>query len=142
MRLPTVASLKPAALPSFRDEHGVLVPIDLAQAVPFPVVRVFWVCDVPPGTIRGGHAHKACQQFLVCVAGSLAVEADDGVAQRSVRLSAGSALHIPPGIFAAERYETPGAVLMVFCDRPYEPADYLSDRAAFIAYRRRLHGAG
>ncbi len=140
--LPTAASLAPVALRCFRDERGALVPVDLAATVPFPVARVFWVFDVPAGMLRGGHAHKRCHQFLVCVVGAVSVEIYDGSAERTVALSAGEALHVPPGIFAAERYDAPGSVLMVFCDRPYEATDYLSDRAAFVAHRRQLQAAG
>ncbi|HKS89769.1 MAG TPA: FdtA/QdtA family cupin domain-containing protein [Stellaceae bacterium] len=142
LTLPSVAGLAPASLPSYRDERGTLVPVELERVVPFPVARVFWVADVPAGASRGGHAHKECQQFLVCVAGVLTVEVYDGAAERRIALVAGDALHVPPGIFAAERYEEPGTVLMVFCDRPYDPADYLADRTAFRAHRRELEAAG
>ena len=136
MKLPTVDGLEPLQLRCFRDERGALVPFDVAIVVPFPVVRVFWVYDVPARSSRGAHAHKECHQFLICVVGSVTVDVFDGSSARSITLAEGQALHIPPGIFATERYETPGSVLMVFCDRPYETADYLNDRAAFVAYRR------
>jgi dTDP-4-dehydrorhamnose 3,5-epimerase-like enzyme len=138
MTPPTVDDLKPVAFRCFRDERGALVALDLLSAVPFPVARTFWVYDVPAGTARGSHAHKFCQQFLVCVTGSVSVEMFDGSAERSISLTEGQAVHVPPGIFATERYLAPGSVLMVFCDRPYEPADYLTDRAAFIGHRRQL----
>jgi dTDP-4-dehydrorhamnose 3,5-epimerase-like enzyme len=138
MTLPTVDTLDPVAFRCHRDARGTLVALDLPSAVPFAVVRAFWVFDVPAGTARGAHAHKLCRQFLVCVSGSVAVEVFDGSAEGSITLGAGEALYVPPGIFATERYLAPGSVLMVFCDRPYEPADYLTDRAAFIAYRREL----
>jgi dTDP-4-dehydrorhamnose 3,5-epimerase-like enzyme len=138
MTLPTIDSLNPVTFRCQRDARGALVALDLPAAVPFPVVRAFWVFDVPADTARGAHAHKQCQQFLVCVTGSVAVEVFDGSAERSIALAEGQALHVPPGIFATERYVTPGSVLMVFCDRPYEPADYLTDRAAFLAHRRQM----
>lgn len=135
MQLPSVDMLEPAVLNAFRDARGVLVPIDLATTVPFPVARVFWVSDVPSGTSRGGHAHKACQQYLVCITGAVCVDVFDGTAERSIDLAAGTALHVRAGIFATERYASPGSVLMVFCDRAYERSDYLTDRAEFVAWR-------
>ncbi|HYM73037.1 MAG TPA: FdtA/QdtA family cupin domain-containing protein [Stellaceae bacterium] len=138
MKLATVDGLAPTELRCFRDARGALVPVDLPAVVPFAVVRLFWVYDVPAGTSRGSHAHKECHQFLVCVAGTVAVEAYDGSAERSFVLTEGQALHLPPGIFATERYVAPGSVLMVFCDRSYEPADYLTEREAFLAYRRQM----
>lgn len=140
-RLATVDDLKPVALRLFRDVRGVLVPIELAQSLPFKAARFFWIFDVPPGQVRGSHAHKLCHQFLICALGSVHVEAYDGHAERTIALTAGQALHVMPGLFTAERYVAPGSVLMVFCDRPYEPEDNLDDRDAFLAYRREA-GAG
>ena len=102
MTLPSVKALEPVALRAFRDARGVLVPLELAQAVPFPVRRVFWITDVPAGTERGGHAHKTCHQYLVCIGGLIQVGVDDGTATRTLPLPAGSALHVPPGIYATE----------------------------------------
>jgi dTDP-4-dehydrorhamnose 3,5-epimerase-like enzyme len=140
--LATVDDLKPVAFRLFRDARGVLAPIELTQSLPFKVARFFWIFDVPPGQVRGAHAHKLCQQFLICAVGSVQVEAYDGRAERTIALTAGQALHVPPGLFTAERYVAPGSVLMVFCDRPYEPDDYLNDRDAFLAYRRQAASAG
>jgi dTDP-4-dehydrorhamnose 3,5-epimerase-like enzyme len=140
--LATVDDLKPVAFRLFRDPRGVLVPIELAQSLPFKAARFFWIFDVPPGQVRGAHAHKLCHQFLICALGSVQVEASDGRAERAIALAAGQALHVPPGLFTAERYVAPGSVLLVFCDRPYEPEDYLNDRDAFLAYRREAGVAG
>jgi UDP-2-acetamido-3-amino-2,3-dideoxy-glucuronate N-acetyltransferase len=136
--LATVDDLKPVAFRLFRDARGVLVPIELAQALPFKAARFFWIFDVSPGQVRGWHAHKLCQQFLICARGSVHVEAYDGRAERTIALTAGQALHVPPGLFTAERYVAPSSVLMVFCDRLYEPEDNLNDRDAILAYRREV----
>jgi hypothetical protein len=34
------------------------------------VARLFWIFDVPPGGVRGPHAHKLCHQYMVCAVGS------------------------------------------------------------------------
>ncbi len=132
----TIDDLKPLSLQLFRDQRGVLVPIELPQTIPFRVARFFWIFDVPTGATRGSHGHKACHQYLVCAAGSLRVDAFDGLAECSIALTAGQALHIPPAIFSTERFEASGSVLMVFCDRPFEPDDYLTDPAALIEFRQ------
>jgi mannose-6-phosphate isomerase-like protein (cupin superfamily) len=134
--LATVDDLKPVAFAQFRDSRGVLVPVELPRSIPFEVMRLFWIYDVPSGGSRGSHAHKGCSQFYICAAGSLQVEAYDGNAERTIALTVGQALHVPPAIYTTERFETSGSVLMVFCDRPYEPDDYVYDRNALAAYRR------
>jgi oxalate decarboxylase/phosphoglucose isomerase-like protein (cupin superfamily) len=133
--LATVDDLKPVALQQFRDSRGALVAIELSRSVPFKVVRLFWVYDVPLGGCRGSHAHKACNQYYICAAGSLQVEAYDGNAERTIAMTAGQALHVPPAIFTTERFDSSGSVLMVFCDCPYDPEDYVNDRNGLVAYR-------
>ena len=112
-------------LPQFRDVRGLLVPLEFLNAVPFEVRRMFWIVDVPPGGTRGGHAHKRCDQFAICISGHVAIEAFDGRSKRTFELRTGQALHIRPGIFTTERFIAPGSILSVLCDRPYESTDYL-----------------
>ena len=91
--LPTVNDLEVTTHLQFRDQRGVLVPLDISQSVPFPVVRLFWVFDVPPGASRGAHAHKACHQYYICASGSVQVESYDAQTTRTITLAAGSGLH-------------------------------------------------
>jgi dTDP-4-dehydrorhamnose 3,5-epimerase-like enzyme len=140
--LATVGDLEPVSFRLFRDERGVLVSLEMSQSIPFQVVRFFWVCDVPAGTIRGSHGHKTCHQYMVCGAGSLRVDLDDGHAQRSIALAAGDALHVPPGIFASEHFDAPGSILMVFCSSEYEPDDYITDRNSLVIYREGIVRSG
>jgi hypothetical protein len=69
------------------------------------------------------------------------VQAFDGRTEHLIALTAGQALHVPPTLFTAERFDAPGTVLMVFCDRPYELNDYLTDRDSLAAYRREAGSA-
>jgi dTDP-4-dehydrorhamnose 3,5-epimerase-like enzyme len=112
-------------LPEFRDSRGLLVPVEFSRFVPFAVQRMFWINDVPAGGVRGGHAHKYCHQFAICVTGLVSIEAYNGEAKRTVELRAGQAAHIKPRIFTTERFVAPGSILSVLCDRPYDAVDYL-----------------
>jgi dTDP-4-dehydrorhamnose 3,5-epimerase-like enzyme len=112
-------------LPQFREPRGVLVPIEFSQFVPFEVRRMFWITDVAEGGVRGGHAHRQCHQFAICITGRVAIEAFDGRTKRIIELAMGQALHIKPGIFTTERFIASGSILSVLCDRAYEPTDYL-----------------
>lgn len=133
---PTVAQLTVVDLPKFKDERGLLVPVEFSKFVPFAVKRMFWIADVPAAGIRGAHAHKRCHQFMICTAGRLTVEAFDGSEDRNLDLVAGQAVHIKPGIYAAERFIEPRTILTVLCDREHEAGDYLDDRQATAEFRR------
>lgn len=133
--LPSVSDLSVVSLPTFKDARGSLGVADLRALVKFPVKRVFWINEVPLNGLRGGHAHKLCHQFMICLSGRIAVEAFDGQSERSLFMAAGSAVHIPPAIYATERFEGPSSVLAVLCDLPYDKNDYIYDRAELAAFR-------
>lgn len=118
------------------DARGALTPIELVAWVPFSVVRIFWIAGVPVGTSRGGHAHKTGAQYLICLSGRIEVEATDGAEASTFDLGPGDALHLPPAIWASERYLTADTVLLVLCDRPFAVEDYLGDIEAVRSFRR------
>ncbi|HEX7960600.1 MAG TPA: WxcM-like domain-containing protein, partial [Terriglobales bacterium] len=56
--------------PQFSDVRGDLSVGEFDRNVPFRPQRYFVVYNVPSRETRGEHAHRACHQFLICVAGS------------------------------------------------------------------------
>src|SRR3954467_5342505 len=57
--------------PGFADLRGSLTAGELPdEGVPFTPQRWFLVYDVPGREVRGEHAHRICDQFLICVHGS------------------------------------------------------------------------
>jgi dTDP-4-dehydrorhamnose 3,5-epimerase-like enzyme len=134
--LTTVADLKVVTFPTFADARGTLAVAELAAYVDFPVQRLFWIDQVPANANRGGHAHKKCLQFMVCLAGTIVVEAFDGKDSRTLRLSKNDALLVPAGIFATESFDSEIALLLVLCDRSYDKNDYIHDHAGLLAFRQ------
>lgn len=117
---------------------GFLTVFEAESSVPFPIRRVFLV-SADAGATRGRHAHRQCAQLLVCASGRCRVVYHDGTDERTATLEpTGQGLHLPPGLWAEQHYETPGTVLAVFCDLPYDEDDYIRDWEAFIGHRRRM----
>jgi hypothetical protein len=107
------------------DARGSLLPFDFAS-LPFLPRRLFVVHDVPPGTVRGGHAHKRARQLLVCLFGRIDVELRDGGRTEMLILdSADSGLLIEAGVWSAQTYVAPGSMLLVLASEPYDAASYL-----------------
>ena len=99
------------------------------------VERIFTV-TAGPDVNRGGHAHQRCHQALLVLCGKVAVECFDARAHKRLLLSPDSGmLVIPPGIWMEQCYLEAGSVLLVLCDRPYEPEDYIHDRDEFLKWR-------
>lgn len=133
--LPDVAAVTVIQLPVFRQENGDLLVVEANHHFPLAIARVFSV-RAAEGAVRGRHAHKACTQMMVCVNGAIDVFCDDGHTTKTITLDRPDiAALVPPGIWAEETYRTSGAILTVFCDRPYEVDDYIRDYDAFKAYR-------
>lgn len=118
----TVDQIKIQRFQDYSDARGVLVPI---ESFPFPVVRIFYIHDIPVGVERGGHGHKRCQQFLICQSGAMKFTASDGASERAFELTRGEGVLLPVGIYSTMTSTKPGTVLLTLCDRPYEAQDYL-----------------
>ncbi len=82
--------------------------------------------------VRGEHAHRECEQFLIAMRGSLSVVLDDGKSSREVRLDTPvMGLYIPPMIWGIQYKFTEDAVLLVLASQPYCANDYIRDYAIF-----------
>lgn len=136
MALAHVTNLCEIILPRQSRADGDLVVLEEGKQMPFAAARVFTV-RASAGAVRGRHAHKRCNQLLVCVHGVIAVECDDGNTKTNYLLDGSDkGLLIPASIWGTETYRTDGAVLMVLCDRRYEEDDYLRNYEQFLNWRK------
>jgi hypothetical protein len=120
------------------DTRGSLTVGEVPTEVPFSPARYFAVFGVPSIELRGEHAHKRCQQFLICVHGSCRVLLDDGERRCEVTLDRPDmGVFMPEMIWGTQYRYSPDAVLLVFASRPYEAEDYLRTYDDFLAERKR-----
>lgn len=125
------------ALRTVSDIRGDLLALELARDLPFEPQRVFFVHGVPSKEVRGEHAHRRCEQFLVCVSGSVACIVDDGRTRREFVLDDPSkGLYMPAMTWGTQYDYSADAVLTVFASRPYEDDDYIRDYEEFVALTR------
>jgi hypothetical protein len=123
---------KVVPFPTVIDPRGQLTVADLAADLPFAARRIFFVHDVPPGHVRGGHSHRACLQLLLAIQGSVSALIDDGSVRDEIILDhPGTGLLLPAGIWSTQYGFSENAVLVVFASRPYDPADYVRDYDQF-----------
>ena len=117
-----------------KDLRGNLSAGEFERDLPFQPKRYFLVFDVPSGKVRGEHAHKECQQFLICVKGSCSVVADDGTNRQEVLINRPNiGLHLPPMIWGVQYNYSPDAVLLVFASHYYDPEDYIRNYDEYLA---------
>ena len=123
-------------LTRINNRAGNITPVTNNVNIPFHVKRVFYIYDIPGGEDRGAHAHKECHQFLIAASGSFEIELDDGINKRTVALNRPYfGLHIPPGIWAAEKGFSSGAVCLVLTSNKYDENDYLREYNSFKEFK-------
>lgn len=123
-------------LPRIQDPRGNLTFIEGGAHVPFDIRRVYYLYDVPGGSHRGGHAHKALHQLIIAVSGSFDVVLNDGRAERRVHLNRSYfGLYLCPMIWHELDNFSSGAVCMVLASAPYTEDDYIRD---FLDYQRAI----
>lgn len=120
-------------LPMIIDYRGKLTVGEFEKLVPFIPKRYFIVFDVPSVELRGEHAHKVCQQFLICIKGNCKLLVDDGENQAEILLdSPNKGIFMPEMIWGTQKEFSSDAVLLVFCTHYYDPNDYIRTYTDFI----------
>jgi hypothetical protein len=131
--VPEVARCRLCRFPALVDGRGYLMVAEFAE-MPFPVRRVFFIADVPPGETRGDHAQRSCVELLLPVNGSVVVTVDDGSRKQDILLEDRNVgLVIPPEIWCVLSRFSAGAVVAVFASHPHDEADKIRDYAEFLA---------
>jgi UDP-2-acetamido-3-amino-2,3-dideoxy-glucuronate N-acetyltransferase len=129
----SVKNAKIIILPRIVDLRGCLTFGEVSQHLPFEPKRYFIVYNVPSIEVRGEHAHKEQQQFLVCVKGSCSVVLDDGKNRDEVILDqANMGLYIPALVWSVQYRYTPDAILLVLASDVYQAEDYIRNYDEYL----------
>jgi len=123
-------------IPRFSDVRGDLNVLEVEKILPFPIRRIFYTYGVSSTHVRGEHAHKTCEQFLIAINGSLNVIVDNGkVRDEFVLDSPGKGLYLPAGCWGTQYKHSPDCILLVCASQGYDASDYIRDYEEFIRYK-------
>ena len=76
---------------------------------------------------------------MICVSGAVDVICEDGHKQTAFVLDRRNlALLVPPGVWNTVKFRQHRSVLVVLCDRIYEPDDYIHDYDEFLSFRESI----
>jgi hypothetical protein len=119
-------------LPKISDPRGNLTFIEGSGHVPFNIQRVYYLYDVPGGSERGGHAHKALHQLIIAMSGSFDVQLDDGEKRKQFHLNRSYyGLYVCPMIWRELDNFSSGSVCMVLASNRYDENDYFRSYSEF-----------
>lgn len=123
-------------LPKIFDLRGNLTFIEFPNQLPFEIKRTYWIYDVPGGRIRGGHAFREQQEFIIALSGSFDVILNDGFEEKIYTLNRSYyGLYIPKMYWRRlENFSTNSSALVI-SDRNYDESDYIRDFNEFKKIR-------
>jgi UDP-2-acetamido-3-amino-2,3-dideoxy-glucuronate N-acetyltransferase len=131
--LKAVPEVRIHQLPVITDIRGSITVGEIGAGLPFPPQRYFVVFNVPGKEVRGEHAHRKCDQFLVCLRGRVAVMVDNGRQREEILLSTPAiGIHVPPMIWAVQYKYSEDAVLLVLASHKYDAGDYIRSYDEFL----------
>ena len=121
-------------LPKINDQRGNLTFIEAERHVPFGIQRVFYLYDVPGGSLRAGHALKSCHQFIIAISGSFDVMLDDGSERRRFHLNRSHyGLYVTPLTWREIDNFSSNSVCLVLASASYSESDYYREYEGFLA---------
>jgi dTDP-4-dehydrorhamnose 3,5-epimerase-like enzyme len=120
-------------LPKISDPRGNLTFIESGRHLPFEFKRVYYLYDVPGGSIRAGHAHKTLEQVLIAMSGSFDIILDDGYQKTKYHLNRSYyGLYLPSMIWREIENFSSGSVCMALASDFFKESDYYRDYDEFI----------
>lgn len=123
-------------LPKFLDDRGNLSVIEELKEIPFKIERTYWIYDVPGGEMRGGHAYKENQEFIVAMSGSFDVHLDDGIKKQTFHLNRSYyGLYVPKGLWREMDNFSTNSLALVLSSTKYDVNDYIRDYDEFKTWK-------
>ncbi len=120
-------------LPKHFDKRGNLSIIEEMKNIPFEIKRSFWIYDVPGGEIRGGHAYRETQEFIVALSGSFDVIIDDGKVKQTFSLNRSFyGLYVPKMMWRQMVNFSTNSLALVLTSTYYDDSDYIREYETFI----------
>lgn len=120
-------------LPKIEDPRGNLSFIEEENHIPFKIERSYWIYDVPGGQIRGGHAFKQQQEFIVALSGSFDVIIDNGKSKEKISLNRSYyGLYIPSGFWRQMENFSTNSLALVLSSTIFSEDDYIREYSDFL----------
>lgn len=119
-------------LPKNLDRRGNLSVIEEIKNIPFKIKRTYWIYDVPGGEVRGGHAYKRNQEFIVALSGSFDVILDNGRELKTYSLNRSYyGLYVPKGVWRQMLNFSTNSLALILASIKFDVSDYIYDYEQF-----------
>lgn len=114
------------------SDSGSLAFIEGGRDIPFDIKRIYFLYDVPAGSVRGSHAHKSLSQLFIAASGSFDVHLDDGYNKASYHMNRPFyGLYVPSMLWRTLDNFSSGSACIVMASDFYDEDDYIRDYHEF-----------
>ena len=128
----TLNGAKIIDLPRTLDRRGNLSVVEEHKNIPFKIKRTYWIYDVPGGEVRGGHAYKQNQEFIVALSGSFDVILDNGKERKTFSLNRSYyGLYVPKGVWRQMQNFSTNSLALVLASTKFDTSDYIYEYVLF-----------
>lgn len=115
-------------LSKIKDKRGNLSFFENARQIPFDIARTYWIYDVPGGEIRGSHAFKEQQEFIIALSGSFDVVLHDGENEKKFSLNRSYyGLYVPKMFWRTLQNFSTNSLALFVSDKGFDSKDYIRD---------------
>ena len=122
-------------LPKILDKRGNLSFIESENHIPFKIKRTYWIYDVPGGEVRGGHAYRKNEEFIVALSGSFNVELDNGMEKKKFQLNRSFyGLYLPNMCWRELVNFSTNSLALILSSTEYNEYDYIRNYEQFIVH--------
>lgn len=120
-------------LPKILDKRGNLSFIESENHIPFKIRRTYWIYDVPGGEIRGGHAYRENEEFIVALSGSFDVTLNNGSEKKTFHLNRSYyGLYVPKMYWRDMENFSTNSLALVLSSTDFDEGDYIRDYEQFV----------
>lgn len=120
-------------LPKIIDVRGNLSVIEENSHIPFEIKRVYWIYDVPGGELRGSHAFKETEEFIVALSGSFDVILHNGKEEMKFSLNRSYyGLYVPKLTWRKLENFSTNSLAFVIASKEFEEKEYIRDFKQFL----------
>jgi len=123
-------------LPKILDPRGNLSFFESNNQLPFIIKRSYWLYDVPGGELRGSHAFKKANEFIVALSGSFDIILNDGNREAKYNLNRSYyGLFVPSLIWRRIENFSTNSVALIVSSTCYDEKDYIREFDKFKTIR-------
>jgi len=127
-----LSDIQKIQLPKIEDDRGNLSFVESNNHIPFDIKRSYLIYDVPGGQIRGGHAYRTLNEFIIALSGSFDLVLDDGDERKVFSLNRSYyGIYVPKMIWKNLENFSTNAVCLVLASDYYNANDYIRNYDEF-----------